>query len=272
VVVVAARLRGAPDRRSHRHARDAFELAAAEELLLGYHLRWHEEPLDTEHAELEFDVPLINPATGRASRTFTLRGKVDAKVIDRRDGRAYLVEHKTTSQDITEGSGYWQRLRMDGQVSVYYGAFPDVAGCIYDVIRRPQLRPLKATPAESRRYTAKGALYANQRAEDESVDDYRQRVRDSIAEKPDEYFKRGVVVRLDSEIQENQYDLWQQADIMRESMAAGVHPRNPDACMRYGSQCDYFDVCTGVSSLDDDRLFKIRDAHPELTTPQEATR
>jgi hypothetical protein len=31
-----------------------------------------------------------------------------------------VVEHKTSSEDVTPGSFYWSRLRMDGQVSVYF--------------------------------------------------------------------------------------------------------------------------------------------------------
>jgi hypothetical protein len=46
---------------------------------------------------------------------------------------------------------------MDGQVSTYFdGAASlglDVAGCIYDVIGKPGIRPLQATPVEARKYT-----------------------------------------------------------------------------------------------------------------------
>lgn len=242
---------------------DAEDVVIAFELMRGYHLRWHAEPLQTLKAEHEFDMPIVNPATGRASRTYTLRGKIDALVTD--GNRQYLVEHKTTTQDITEGSAYWRRLRMDGQVSVYYGAFPDVAGCIYDVIRRPLLRRLKATPMESRKFTAKGALYASQRADDEPMEEFRARLQAAIAEDPDSYFKRGVVVRLESEMREHQADVWQQANLMREMANDNLHPRNPDSCVQFNRTCEYFDVCTGVASLEDPRLFKIREAHPELS-------
>jgi len=249
---------------------DEEDFVVAMELLRGYHVRWHEEPLVTELVEHEFDMPLVNPATGRSSRTFTLHGKIDAKVFDTRDQRRYLVEHKTTTSDIGEGSGYWQRLRMDGQVSVYYDAFPDVAGCVYDVIRRPGQRRLKATPMETRKYTAKGALYANQRAEDESLEDYQLRIREAIAANPDDYYKRGLVVRLDNEIREHQADVWHQANLMRELANEGMHPRNPDACFHFNRMCDYFDVCTGVSSIDDPRLFQIRAPHPELANADQS--
>jgi hypothetical protein len=271
---------------------DLEDVVIATELLRGYHLRWKDEPLETQLVEHEFSMPLVNPSTGRASRTFTLSGKIDAKVKDTRDGRTYLVEHKTTTSDIGEGSGYWQRLRMDGQVSTYYAAFPDVAGCIYDVIHRPQLRRYKATPEAERKFTkgtpckvcklrwrlpeelcsvCKGSgyevepkLYASQRAEDEPMEDFAARVREAIASAPDEYYKRGVVVRLDAEMREHQLDTWYQAQLIRDMANEGCHPRNPDACIQYGRTCDYFDVCTGVADIEDPRLFQIREAHPEL--------
>lgn len=243
---------------------DEEEAVIADELLLGYHLRWLDEPLVTQLAEHQFEMPLVNPNTGRSSRTYTLSGKIDAKVLDTRDARTYLVEHKTTTSDISDGAGYWQRLRMDGQISVYYDAFPDVAGCIYDVIRRPGLRRLKATPEASRQYTRKGTLYAAQRAEDETLDEFRLRIRDAISAEPDSYYKRGVVVRLDSEIREHQLDTWHQANLMREMANEELAPRNTDACIQFARKCDYFDVCTGVASIEDPRLFQIRDAHPEL--------
>lgn len=247
------------------HSADEEERIIAEELMAGYHLRWHQEPLVTELVEHEFQMPLVNPMTNHPSRTWTLSGKIDALVTSELDQRRYLVEHKTTSQAIDEGSGYWQRLRMDGQVNVYYDAFDDVAGCIYDVIRRPGQRRLKATPPESRKYTAKGALYSTQRDQDETLDEFRLRIREAIASEPESYYKRGVVVRLEREIHEARLDLWLQATQMREVIALGLHPRNPDSCIQFNRTCDYFDVCTGVASIEDERLFKIRDAHPELS-------
>ena len=32
-------------------------------------------------------------------------------------------------------------------------------------------------------------------------------------------------------------------------------PRNSDACFRYGSACEYFDVCSGAGSLEDETQF-----------------
>jgi len=236
----------------------------ARELLRGYHLRWHEEPLITLSAEERFETPLLNPETGEAHPHYVLGGKIDALVTDSRNGRQYLVEHKTTGADISDGSSYWKRLRMDGQISSYYSAFPEVAGCLYDVIRRPLQKRYKATPAHARRYTGKGALHAAQREDDEPLDEFADRLREAIGADPDGHYKRGVVVRLERELAEHAHDVWIQAYLMEQMEHAGFAPRNPDGCMQYGRLCEYFDVCTGAASIEDERLYRIRPQNPEL--------
>lgn len=283
---------------------DEYELVRAEELMFGYHARWYgDEEHETLGAEIEWRMNLRNPATSGQSRLYQLSGKVDALVKSRNSRRVFIVEHKTSTADISPGSEYWRRLRLDGQISMYYDGIAEVArergglsaddptpiaGCIYDVSRRPTLIPYKATPMESRKYTiekvckehkaagfalaASGCekcdpshLYANLREHDETVDEYRERVRDDIAAEPEKYFQRGVVVRLEEEMAEHRADLWYLAGTMREMVRANVHPRNVDACVQYNRPCDYFDVCTGVASLTDDIHFKDSAAHPELS-------
>lgn len=233
---------------------DPFERAKAEALLRGYHLRWGDEPYDVLAVEAEFEAPLRNPATGQPSRTYRLGGKVDAIVRDRRDGRVLIVEHKTTSEDASPGSEYWRRLRMDGQVGIYYAGARalghDVAGCLYDVLRRPGQRPLKAN---------------GRRAADETPDEYLARVISAIADAPGDFYARGEVVRLEDEMAEAMHDVWQTAVQIREATITGRHPRNPDACVGFGRTCDFFGVCTGEASLDDWTQFtRTDDVHPEL--------
>ena len=182
-----------------------------------------------------------------------------------------MLEHKTASVDVSPGSDYWKRLRLDGQVSIYFdGARSlgfDVEGCLYDVLAKPGLRPYKATPLESRRYTkSTGKLDARQHEFDEEPAEYLARLIDAIAEKPVEYYARGEVVRLDAEVQEAGFDIWQLGKQIREAELAGRFPRNPDACVRYGTTCAFFDVCTGVASLEDESRFtRSRKMHPELS-------
>lgn len=259
---------------------DAYELVRAEVLLTGYHERWEPSLADYEvlGVEVEFTCELVNPTTHQASRTWKLGGKMDVIVRERATGRVLVVEHKTSSEDISQGSEYWRRLRMDGQISVYFvGAHSlghDVAGCLYDVIGKPALRPAKATPPELRKYTKAKAgepsrLYAGQREADETPEEFRARLLEHVAEAPDRYFQRGDVVRLEQEMKDALLDIWQLAQELRQAELAERFPRNPGACVQYGRTCPYFDACTGCASLDDTARFQRGAQHPELTQVQQ---
>ncbi len=194
-----------------------------------------------------------------------------------------MVEHKTSSEDIRPGSEYWRRLRMDGQVSVYYEGATSlgytVGGCLYDVIGKPGIRPLSATPMEKRKYTKPtkaepvSRLYAGQREHDETPEEFRDRLLIAVAEDPEGYYQRGEVVRLEAEREEALFDIWQIGQQIREASLAKRAPRNPDACKNYGRTCPFFDVCTGQASLDDPKLFRISEgAHPELVADPKSER
>ena len=246
---------------------DPFDLARAEVALVGYDARWSAEPFETLAVEVQFETELRNPDTGASSRTFRLAGKIDA--IARIGDRVVVVEHKTSSEDVSPGSTYWRRLRLDSQVSTYMvGARAlgyDVSGCMYDVLAKPNIRPAKATPVENRTYRKDGALYANQRAEDETPEEFRARLFSLVSENPERYYARGDVVRLENEESDAAFDLWSTARSIREAQVANRHPRNPGSCLRYGRECGFFDVCTGVASLDDAARFrKIETPHEEL--------
>lgn len=246
---------------------DAFEKAKAEAIMCGYHFRWVNEDMKVLAVEREFTAPLINPETGSSSKTFMVAGKIDA--IVEIDGRAYVVEHKTSSEDISAGTQYWKRLRMDSQVSTYLAGAKaigfDVSGCIYDVLGKPAVRPYKATSQDARKYTKDGRLYANQRAEDETVEEYKVRVAETVTAEPEKYFVRAEVVRLDDDALDAEFDNWQIAKSIRDAQVNNRHPRNPEACLRYGRECEFFGVCTRESSLEDPLRFKRNEtAHPEL--------
>lgn len=248
---------------------DVYEIVDAEELLRGYDARWGDETYQVIAVEAEFRTPLINPETLAPSKTFERAGKCDVLAFDFRN-RKVLIEHKTSGEDISPGSAYWARVRMDGQISGYFRGAESlghlVEACIYDVIGKVSLRPKRATPPESRRYTKAGALDARQRETDETPEEYRARVREHIATHPDDYYQRAEVVRLDSELRAYDLETWQQATQMRDAQRLGIAPRNPDACTRFGGVCGFFDVCSGVASLDDESRFKrLEWAHPELT-------
>lgn len=117
-------------------------------LIRAYDARWGGEDWEVLAVEQEFRFLLGDDLIG---------GKIDAIIRDRKDGRVYVVEHKTTGVDASLGSAYWDRLTIDSQVSVYIDGAAmlghEIAGCIYDVIKRPGHEPKLATPPGLREYT-----------------------------------------------------------------------------------------------------------------------
>ena len=265
---------------------DAYEAAKARVLLRGYDARWSDERHNVVAVEQEFRAPLVNPRTGAASRTFVLGGKMDVLL------RTAFVEHKVTSEEIGPGSTYWRRLTLDPQISTYYAGAKalghEVDHCLYDVIRKPALRPsqvpltdddgvkivldldgnrVRTKDGKKWRQTGDVELGYVLQTRPETPEEYEARLTEEVAANPDRYFQRGQVVRLESEEREAQLDAWQLSRAIRDGQIASAWPRNPDACLRYGRTCPYLDVCTGVASLDDERRFtRVEHVHQELST------
>ena len=254
---------------------DPFERATAEALLAGYDARWSEDKAKYQvvQVEAEFRAPLVNPETGRPSQTWQLGGKIDALATEIDSGRRILIEHKTTSEDLSPGTDYWRRLRMDGQVSLYYAGAEELGfpsdSCLYDVLRKPLQRPKKK--AAEVKLKKDGTPYANQQAADETPEEFRARIIEAIAEDPNAYFARAEVVRLEGEVAESVFDVWQLGQQLREADRLERYPRNPGACLQYGRTCPFLGVCSGETSLDDPTLYRrISTPHPELAIPASA--
>jgi hypothetical protein len=219
--------------------------------------------------EKQFKMPLVNPATGHSSKIWTVAGKIDGIVSLHLN---WILEHKfvSSSIDIRPGSNYWLKLQIDPQISTYINAaeklgYDVVAGCIYDVIRKPRIKPYTATPIEDRKYKKDGSLYAKQHAEDESLEEYRQRLQEDIAANPDAYYQRGEVFRNRIEEREAAYDLWYGVRNIRQSEKDGIWPRNPNGCWQYQRACDYWSVCVGETSIDDNIRYRTAEnPHEEL--------
>jgi hypothetical protein len=251
---------------------DLYMVAAAVATLEVYTSVHAGHDYETVAVEKQYRAPLLNPVTCGQSQTWELVGKIDAIALDKASGKTVIVEHKTTSYEIGPDADYWDKLAIDGQVSGYFvGATSlgyDISDCLYDVIRKSAIRPLKATPPESRKYTKDGKLYAAQRETDETPEEYRQRYAEAIGEDTGKYFARRMIGRSEGDIVEYLSDMWAVGREIRDAQLDGRWPRNPSACEDWGG-CPYFDVCAGRCSIDDDSRFTTTATNPELS--KEAT-
>ena len=192
--------------------------------------------------EEAFEIPIINPETGRAMKDAALCGRSDG-VLVRNDGACLVLEHKTTSEDVIGYGPYWQRLSIDHQITGYAIA-ARATGALYDVVRKPTLK-----------FCAKDA------------DDYGVYTTRCIEQRTDsaEWHQYRTIL-IDAEQQrECMTDLWQLAHQIRDCARLGTWPRNSGACKGFFGICPYLDVCTGAARLDDDTIFRSKiDAHEEL--------
>lgn len=144
-------------------------------MLAGYRWRWSEVDKGVHFiaTERNFSIPLVNPETGRASRTFTLDGKID-KILGL--GKIQIIrEHKTTTGEIEPdkeaGHKYWLRLRIDSQISTYMIAAKvegyDPRDVEYDVVRVPKVEPIMLTQRDTKVLVETGE-YQNKFRGDES--------------------------------------------------------------------------------------------------------
>ncbi len=156
-----------------------------------------------------------------------LVGELDAANAD----RTLIVEHKTTSSSIEPGGQYWREVvRTNPQASAYSLAFPG-AKILWDVLRKPTLRQYEAN---------------SRRKEPETDAEYEARILADMAERPEFYFARVTVVRMQHELTEYRQEVaWTAKNI-----ATSHTTRNPDACWSYGRPCDFYNCCWEGESLD----------------------
>ena len=222
---------------------DTFTRSELRVLIAGYATRWDDDGLTVTATEIPFP-------PGTSIGPYAIAGRIDAVATDAR-GRVWLVEHKTASGDISDGSAYWLRLRLDLQCTFYLVAARKLglkpAGVIYDVTSRASLTPRVATPIEARRYRADGELYANQREHDESTAEFEERALASVGKNPEVYYRRQQVVRLERELERGIAEI---VEMGRAIESTRQWVRNPGSCFAYRRQCHFFDVCTGATTLE----------------------
>jgi hypothetical protein len=254
--------------------------ATARGLLRGYHARWCGAAWQTVSVEDEYRLPIINPDTGKPSRTFTHAGKFDG--IAEFGSQRFLVEHKTCSEEIEDPDApYWRRLEIDAQVSGYmlaqwqFGTKLD--GTLYDVIRRPGIRPKALTKAD-RESIIRDGLYCDQEVSEakrlavsqnlttEDADLFELRLTADTMQNPARYYQRKTIYRMDAQILEFARELWETADEMRLANLYGRHYRNTGSCMQFNRPCEYLGICSGHDAPDSHKWTRKPHVHEELTS------
>lgn len=274
------------------------ELEKCVRLVEGWHKHWLASPLKVQSSEQSFRVSIINPETNQASRTYEYGGKIDA-LVHLEDGRLAIYELKTTGDDISIGSDYWKTRQIDAQIARYMNAARalgyEVATILYDAIRKPETRPKQIPLLDSegfkivhdehgnRVYLEKNGVQGKPRESGDTTkgwtlqvriempDEYSARLAEDIASRPQFYFARVEVPRLDHELAEAAADMWDIAKDIRQAELTGRHYLNTRACRGIG-RCEYLDFCcnrTDLAHVTPEGFVRVTDMHPELGEPHE---
>lgn len=264
-------------------------------LVLAHQWRWGEADSANEIIQTEqtATMPIVNPQSGRDMRSYRFGGKLD-RIVKLSDGRTALWEFKTTSEDLSADSDYWQRLNIDSQLSDYFriaqhnGIKIDLI--MYDVTRKPTIRP-KQVPMVDRdglkivldaegnrvlkkdgqpRQTGDEKLGYTLQARIETPHEFGERLTADIGERPDHYFARREVVRTLDDLLESDWDRYQVAKLWAHSVNVGHFPRNDKACLMFG-RCPYFELCTSGYTPEANLptgYIRVENVHPELEITQ----
>jgi hypothetical protein len=195
--------------------------------------------------------------------------------------KIWLREIKTCSEDIEDGNApYWRRLAIDAQVSVYvlseWQQGVKVDGTMYDVIRKPSIRPKEISKAMRQQILVVGEYCATKvsmetrqlfvcGAERENEELFEARLAADCLERPQWYFQRRSIPRMDCDVHEFACELWDVADEIRLARQRERHTRNSGACMTYKRPCEFLGLCSGHDSLDSDKFVKRSCVHAELS-------
>lgn len=229
---------------------------------------WQQSHLEVVATEQAFDLPLLNPDTGKPTPLFRLAGVID-RIYRTPDGHLALQDYKTTTENISAGSDYWLRLSLDQQMAIYvYAARQlgyDVRTILYDVTVRPLHRPLMRTPEDKVRLKKDGTPYADTRFRDEMPEQFAARVAEAMRSDPDRYFARREIAKLDDDIDDTLAEIWHQQQVIREMQRTGRWYRNPGACVA-PYRCAYLPICDARNLSAAPPGYRItEDKHPEIT-------
>lgn len=189
--------------------------------------------------EPKFRIPLCT----HKGQKIVICGKVDRITVEKHSGLFLPVETKTAASwnpDIN-------RLMLDFQISVYAWAISKMLKLhdvtfLYDVIRKPAIRQKK----------------------DESVEEFLNRVKAEMTEKPDEYFFRDKITRSREEIERTEVEIMIRAkELVERRKDRKVYRKPGDHCFW---KCSYMKPCLDPNNIElENTLYEtVQVPHEEL--------
>jgi hypothetical protein len=263
--------RACPARVADEGVRKDWHLARA--MMTGYATRYPSEEFSVVALERSFEGPIINPATGAASRTFVLAGKVDG--IVRVGNDHFILEHKTAA---TIDADYLERLWTDFQVAIYSYYVEQalgipITGVIYNVLGKARLQQGKgetedeyqARRAELIEKSKTGKTTAKRKLA-ESDEEFQVRLAAKYVEP--EMFHREMLYLSRDRFDVLRAELWELTQAFLDARRRGVFYQNTSFCFNYHRPCAYFPVCRSNGNPNViENFYTIAAPHEELRAP-----
>jgi len=257
-----------PERELNERQKKDWHLARA--MITAYMERYPSEDFVVVAIEKQFQCPVINPDTGAASRTFYMRGKVDALVT--RNGEYFLLEHKTAA--VINGD-YIERLPLDFQVTLYAHYLEQfmnirIAGVIYNVIGKAKIQQsvgeteevFEARRADLIAKSKTGKSSAKQQMP-ESDEEFAARLAKKYREK--DMFHRSSLYIPRSQYEMLTAEIWELCQQLLIARRTNRWYMNTDVCFLYYRPCRFFPVCvSGDNPNIIENRYRIGPTHPEL--------
>jgi hypothetical protein len=234
------------NRHQDENQRRDWHLATA--MMRAYATRYIRDDFDVIALERNFDGPIVNPATGAASRSFMLAGKVDGIV---RIGTEYFIlEHKTAAQ--VDGD-YLERLWTDFQITIYAYYIEQtmgipITGILYNVLVKAKLQQGKGEKEEefqARRAEllakSKTGKTTAKRKQPESDDEFQLRLAEKYADP--EMFHREMLYLSRDRFEILRSELWELTQSFLDARRRGIFYQNTAFCFNYQRPCPYFALC-----------------------------
>lgn len=235
-----------PNRPQDENQRRDWHLAIA--MIRAYAAEYSTEEFEIIALEKTFEGPITNPATGAASRSFTLAGKVDG--IVRIAGEYFILEHKTAAQ--IDGD-YLERLWTDFQITIYAHYIEQtmgipITGILYNVLVKAKLQQGKGETEEE--YQARreellaksktGKTTAKRRMPESDLD-FQHRLAQKYADP--EMFHREMLYLSRDRFDILRSELWELTQAFLDARRRGVFYQNTAFCFNYQRPCPYFPLC-----------------------------
>jgi hypothetical protein len=244
--VLALINRLSPNRFHDENQRRDWHLASA--MMKAYAARYFAEEFEVIALEQTFEGPIVNPATGAASRSFVLAGKVDG--IVRIGGDHFILESKTAAQ--VDGD-YLEKLWTDFQITIYANYIEQrmgipITGILYNVLVKAKLQQSKGETEQEfqeRRVEllakSKTGKSSAKRRMPETDEQFQQRLAEKYADPA--MFHREMLYLSRDRFKILRSELWELTQAFLDARRRSIFYQNTAFCFNYHRPCPYFALC-----------------------------